>query len=395
MALELFKPFVMKQLVDEELAQNIKSAKRMVERRKPQVWDVLDDVIKEHPVLLNRAPTLHRLGIQAFEPVLVEGKAIQIHPLVCHRLQRRLRRRPDGRAPAAVGRGPGREPDAHAVGAQRARPAHGRPLVTPTQDMVIGAYYLTQGPGEVKDGKAGQPVQARDRADGAWHPIKTFRHVEAVERAYEAGDISLHEPIVLRSPQLEATAGQRQRGDLHAHDHRSGPLQRGPARGLRVRQRRRPQAATWAPSSDVLADAYPKAVVAETLDGIKNRCFRFATQSGLTFSIDDVRTPEDKQEILDEHEKEAEKVEDQFHRGIITDGERRQKEVEIWTDATDEVQHQLEENLAANPFNPIDMMVRSGARGEHHADPPDRGHARPRGQPPRRHDPPPDQVQLP
>ena len=110
MALELFKPFVMKKLVDAELAQNIKSAKRMVERRRPQVWDVLEEVIKEHPVLLNRAPTLHRLGIQAFEPVLVEGKAIQIHPLVCTRLQRRLRRRPDGRAPAAVGRGPGREP---------------------------------------------------------------------------------------------------------------------------------------------------------------------------------------------------------------------------------------------------------------------------------------------
>ena len=146
---------------------------------------------------------------------------------------------------------------------------------------------------------------------------------------------------------------------------------------------------------DVLADAYPKAVVAQTLDGLKNRCFRFATKSGLTVSIDDVRTPEDKQKILDDHEKQAEKVEDQFHKGVITDGERRQKEVEIWNDATAMIQHQLEENLAANPFNPIDMMVRSGARGEPHADPPDRGHAWPRGQPPRRHDPPADQVELP
>ena len=128
MALELFKPFVMKKLVDEELAQNIKSAKRMVERRRPQVWDVLDDVIKEHPVMLNRAPTLHRLGIQAFEPVLVEGKAHPDPPAGLHRLQRRLRRRPDGRAPAAVGRGAGRGPRADAVGANNIlSPADGPP----------------------------------------------------------------------------------------------------------------------------------------------------------------------------------------------------------------------------------------------------------------------------
>ena len=199
MALELFKPFVMKKLVDEELAQNIKSAKRMVERRKPQVWDVLDDVIKEHPVLLNRAPTLHRLGIQAFEPVLVEGKAIQIHPLVCQAFNADF----DGDQMAvhlplsAEAQAESRilMLSAHNV----LSPAHGRPLVTPTQDMVIGAYYLTQGPGEVKE--AGEPiVRSATASDGDWHPIRTYRHIEAVERAYEAGDITLHEPIILRVP---------------------------------------------------------------------------------------------------------------------------------------------------------------------------------------------------
>ena len=175
MALELFKPFVMKKLVDAELAQNIKSAKRMVERRRPQVWDVLEDVIKEHPVLLNRAPTLHRLGIQAFEPVLVEGKAIQIHPLVCTRLQRRLRRRPDGRPPAAVGRGPGRGPRAHAVGQQHAVAGRRPP-----------ARHAHPG----HDHRRLLPHRAWSRAARA-RAGSSARSTQ-VERAYEAGDLDLH-----------------------------------------------------------------------------------------------------------------------------------------------------------------------------------------------------------
>jgi len=358
MALELFKPFVMKKLVDEELAQNIKSAKRMVERRKPQVWDVLDDVIKEHPVLLNRAPTLHRLGIQAFEPVLVEGKAIQIHPLVCQAFNADF----DGDQMAvhlplsAEAQAESRilMLSAHNV----LSPAHGRPLVTPTQDMVIGAYYLTQGPGEVNPD---DPHLVRRHKDDEWRPIKTFRRAEAVERAYEAGDISLHEPVVLRVPELELTPAN---GTAATYDVTTT--------GRVLFNEVLPEGFEYVNHVvrkgdmgaivDVLADAYPKAVVAQTLDALKNRCFRFATKSGLTVSVDDVRTPGDKQQILDEHEKQAEKVEEQFRKGVITDGERRQKEVEIWNDATATIQHQLEEGLKANPFNPIDMMVRSGAR---------------------------------
>ena len=190
MALELFKPFVMKALVDRELAQNIKSAKRMVERRRPQVWDVLEDVIKEHPVLLNRAPTLHRLGIQAFEPVLVEGKAIQIHPLVCTAFNADF----DGDQ-MAVHLPLSAEAQAESrvlmLSANNIlSPAHGRPLVTPTQDMIIGAYYLT----ELVEG---------DKGEG-----RVFGSVGEALQAYEAGDISLHAKINLRD-----TNGRHRNGD--------------------------------------------------------------------------------------------------------------------------------------------------------------------------------------
>src|SRR2546429_1546974 len=182
MALELFKPFVMKRLVDAELAQNIKSAKRMVERRRPQVWDVLEEVIKEHPVLLNRAPTLHRLGIQAFEPVLVEGKAIQIHPLVCTAFNAEL----DGDQ-MAVHLPLSAEAQAESrvlmLSANNIlSPASGRPLVTPTQDMVIGAYYLT----ELVPGAKGEG--------------RVFRHMHELERAYEEGTVDLHAEIEFRGP---------------------------------------------------------------------------------------------------------------------------------------------------------------------------------------------------
>src|SRR3712207_6577122 len=193
MALELFKPFVMKRLVDTELAQNIKSAKRMVERRRPQVWDVLEEVIKEHPVLLNRAPTLHRLGIQAFEPVLVEGKAIQIHPLVCTAFNADF----DGDQ-MAVHLPLSAEAQAEArvlmLSANNVlSPAHGRPLVTPTQDMIIGAYYLTESvAGEAGEGRA-------------------FRDVTDAERAYEQGEITLHTLIKVRNADAEPGSDDRWR----------------------------------------------------------------------------------------------------------------------------------------------------------------------------------------
>ncbi len=338
MALELFKPFVMKKLVDAELAQNIKSAKRMVERRRPQVWDVLEEAIKEHPVMLNRAPTLHRLGIQAFEPVLVEGKAIQIHPLVCTAFNADF----DGDQ-MAVHLPLSAEAQAEArvlmLSANNVlSPAHGRPLVTPTQDLIIGGYYLTE---QVED------------ALGAG---RVFRHLHEVERAYEDGHVGLHAVVTFR--QVDADG---ERSDLQTTPGRLIFNAALPDDFRYINQR--VDKKVMGQIVDELAHDFPKAVVATSLDAIKNLCYRFASKSGITISVDDVKTPDAKAAILDAHEQRAQKVEDQFRKGIITDGERRQKEVEIWTAATDEVRREMELGLRAEQFNPIEMMVGSGARG--------------------------------
>ncbi|MYB88267.1 MAG: DNA-directed RNA polymerase subunit beta', partial [Acidimicrobiaceae bacterium] len=345
MALELFKPFVMKKLVDVELAPNIKSAKRMVERRRPQVWDVLEDVIREHPVLLNRAPTLHRLGIQAFEPVLVEGKAIQIHPLVCAAFNADF----DGDQ-MAVHLPLSAEAQAEArvlmLSANNVlSPAHGRPLVTPTQDMIIGAHYLTEMVAE---------------AAGAG---RAFRTIDEVRFAYENGDLSLHAPIEYRGAEdllLAPANGDGARyepttaGRVFFND--ALPAGFGYVNDV-VGQRRMGELV------DRLARGFQVAEVARSLDEIKDICFQYASRSGLTISIDDVRTPKQKTEILDRYEKQADKIERQFRRGIITDGERRQLEVEVWSEATEEVTGRMKDELESDAFNPVNMMVSSGARG--------------------------------
>jgi DNA-directed RNA polymerase subunit beta' len=361
MALELFKPFVMKKLVDEGLAQNIKSAKRMVERRKPQVWTILEDVVSEHPVLLNRAPTLHRLGIQAFEPVLVEGKAIRIHPLVCAAFNADF----DGDQ-MAVHMPLSSEAQAEArvlmLSANNVlSPAHGRPLVTPTQDMVIGAYYMTtETEGQVGEGKV-------------------FRNLDDLQWAVESGVVHLHARIQFRSdeyPELIETPAN----GVSATWHTTTPG-RVIFNAALPRKSITPIEVAGLPGKQItfvnqqigkrelglivddLARHYPKMVVAGCLDDLKDVCFEYASRSGLTVSIDDVKTPPEKAEILERHEKDAEKVEAQFRRGIITDGERRQKEVEIWNSATSEVTQVMIKALEADPSNPIDMMVKSGARG--------------------------------
>jgi DNA-directed RNA polymerase subunit beta' len=344
MALELFKPFVMKKLVDSELAQNIKSAKRMVERRRPQVWDVLEEVIKEHPVLLNRAPTLHRLGIQAFEPVLVEGKAIQIHPLVCHAFNADF----DGDQ-MAVHLPLSAEAQAESrilmlSANNMLSPADGRPLVTPTQDMVIGAYYLTES------------------LDGAQGEGGVYRHLHHLERAYESGALDLHAMIEFRTPGLIDSPANGSAATYHRTTAGRVFFNTALPESFGF-VNERVDKKVMGRIVDRLARLYDKADAEAALDGIKGLCFKYATRSGLTISVDDVKTPSEKKGILDGHEKEAEKVENQFRRGIITDGERRQKEVEIWTTATEEVRSAMEHALKAEKFNPIDMMVGSGARG--------------------------------
>ena len=341
MALELFKPFVMKRLADQQLAQNIKSAKRMVERRRPQVWDVLEEVIKEHPVLLNRAPTLHRLGIQAFEPVLVEGKAIHLHPLVCTAFNADF----DGdqmavHLPLSV------EAQAEArvlmLSANNIlSPASGRPIVTPQQDLVIGGFYLT-----------------RDDA-GLAGEGRVFKSMWEVTRALDEGSLDLHAKIKMiesvdgSSSRFETTAGRLLFEEALPEDftqrfgHITSPIRKKEF-GVIVER---------------LSDNYPKAEIASSLDAIKNLCYRYASQSGLTVSVDDVKTPSNKRTILDGYEKQAEKVETQFRRGIITDGERRSQEVRIWTQATSDVQKAMEKEFEELRFNPVDMMISSGARG--------------------------------
>ncbi len=345
MALELFKPFVMKRLVDHELAQNIKSAKRMVERRRPQVWDVLEEVIKEHPVLLNRAPTLHRLGIQAFEPVLVEGKAIQIHPLVCTAFNADF----DGDQ-MAVHLPLSAEAQAESrvlmLSANNIlSPASGRPIVTPTQDMVIGAYYLTE-------------LVKGDKGEG-----RTFRHMWEVLSAVDEGSLSLHAPDPpargARRPtatrkETVTTAGRMLFEEALPPDYpdRFGHVE------APIRKRDMGVIVERLSENYAQGRGRPRRSTASRTSATATRRSRASPSRSRTS-----RPRPRRRSILDRFEKEADKVENQFRRGIITDGERRQQEVRIWTDATDQVRDAMEKALKAEQFNPIDMMVGSGARG--------------------------------
>lgn len=347
MALELFKPFVMKRLVDLSHAQNIKSAKRMVERARPVVWDVLEEVITEHPVLLNRAPTLHRLGIQAFEPQLIEGKAIQIHPLVCSAFNADF----DGDQ-MAVHLPLSAEAQAEARILMLStnnilKPSDGRPVTMPTQDMIIGLFFLTTD-------REGQPGEGRAFASPA----------EAI-MAFDRGEISLQSKIKIRFTDivpplelgadweegqaltLETTLGRALFNETLPPDY--------PYVNYEVGKK-----ALGAIVND-LAERYTKVEVAASLDALKDTGFRWATFSGVTVSIDDVTTPANKADILSGYESQAAKVQKQFERGLVTDEERRQELIEIWTQASNEVGKAMEGNF--DRANPIYMMVDSGASG--------------------------------
>lgn len=333
MALELFKPFVMKRLVDLNHAQNIKSAKRMVERARPVVWDVLEEVIAEHPVLLNRAPTLHRLGIQAFEPQLVEGKAIQIHPLVCTAFNADF----DGDQ-MAVHLPLSAEAQAEArilmlSSNNILSPANGRPITSPTQDMVLGLYHLTMSrKGELGEGRA-------------------FSSVSEAIMAHDQHSVSLQAKIKIRldnsTETIETTLGRALFNEALPADF--------PFVDLDVTKKQ------LGGIIDRLAEFYPKVVVAQTLDALKSLGFHWATRAGITIGIEDVVTPPRKKEILESYETQADKVQSQYEKGLITDDERRQELIEIWTKATAEVGKEMEENFPR--VNPVWMMVFSGARG--------------------------------
>ena len=337
MALELFKPFVMKRLVDTELAQNIKSAKRMVERRRAQVWDVLEEVIKEHPVFLNRAPTLHRLGIQAFEPVLVEGKAIQIHPLVCTAFNADF----DG--------------DQMAVHLPLSAEAQAEARIL----MLSANNILSPATGRpIVDAHPGHGLRRLLPHRCRWTARRARAACSATSTRSSRPTRRATSTCTPRSSSASPTRdGDERRRRYDELDDHAGPalLQQGAARRTSRfvndvdRQDRTRRSASIV---EELADNYPKAVVAESLDKIKDLGFRYAAQSGLTISIDDVKTPPDKAAILDRYEKEAEKTETQFKRGIITDDERRQKEIEIWTTANSEVGRAMEKHARPRRVQP-------------------------------------------
>ena len=351
MAIELFRPFVMKKLVEDGVANNIKSAKKMVDRQKPEVWDALDVVIKEHPVLLNRAPTLHRLGIQAFEPVLVEGRALKLHPLACTAYNADF----DGDQ-MAIHVPLSAEAQAEARILMLSvnnllRPQDGHPHSIPTQDMVLGSYYLTYVREEEGTGMA-------------------FSTPEEALMAYQAGVVTLHSPIKVRVTKtidgvekyktVETTIGRiifnepipqdlgfvDRTDPEHAFDYEVG---------FRVDKKKLGEII------DRCIQKHGFTISAEVLDSIKAQGYKFSTRSGMTISIADMVVPEAKKEKIAETEKKVLAIEKQYRRGLITNDERYRMVVAEWERTTGEVAKALMDNL--DEFNPINIMATSGARG--------------------------------
>ncbi len=368
MALELFKPFVMSRLVERKQVQNIKAAKKLVESEFPEVWDILEEVISEHPVMLNRAPTLHRLGIQAFEPVLIEGKAIQLHPLVCTAFNADF----DGdqmavHLPLSV------EAQAEArilmlSSNNILSPAHGRPIAVPTQDMILGCYYLTyfEGPDLSKidpyDNKALEALEPKPRP---------FGDVAEVEHAYAEKRIEIQDPILFRweAGRLLTTVGRAlfnsavaaaleeyfgedwdkegPEGTIRRHDYE-----------FQNRVFTKNEMSTFV--SD-LVEYYGAIAVAHLLDVLKDLGFKYASVAGVTISKNDIVVPPDKDEILQGYEEKVRHIQDEYLRGNLTDSERRERVTDLWTDATEKVAEAMEKNFRR--LNPVYMMANSGARG--------------------------------
>lgn len=349
MALELFKPFVMKRLVDLNHAQNIKSAKRMVERSRPVVWDVLEEVINEHPVMLNRAPTLHRLGIQAFEPVLIEGKAIQIHPLVCTAFNADF----DGDQMAVhVPLSPEAQAEARVLMLSSNNilsPGSGKPITTPTQDMVLGIYHMTR------------------KTVGAKGEGRSFSSLGEAIMAYDKQELSIQSQIKIRLQNVfPGASDESPEGWTFGN-----PLILETTLGRAIFNEALPNNYPFV-NSDVdkkrlgnlitdLTEKYPKIQVAQTLDELKDVGFYWATRSGVTISIADVIPPPEKDALMKKSEDLASKVQKNFERGMVSDLERRQELIDIWTKATDEIAEAMEKNFPID--NPVWIMANSGARG--------------------------------
>ena len=332
MALELFKPFIMHALVRKGLAHNIKSAKRIVERARPEVWDVLDEVIEDRPVLLNRAPTLHRLGIQAFEPVLVEGSAIQLHPLVCFAYNADF----DGDQMAV------HVPLSYEAVAEARQvllstrnllsPSDGEPVVAPTLDMVLGCYYMT--------------VDGAPREDG---DVRAFGAADEVRTAYDLGHVRIHDPIRLRDngSLLETTVGRVLFNSIIPDS-------------LGFRNEVMDKKALRSLVSSVYQEQGPERTV-EFVDAIKDIGFRYATQSGISIAVSDISVPQAKGELMANADERIDALEEQFQMGLMTENERYLAAIDVWQEATDQIQGALEDSL--DRLGPLALMADSGAKG--------------------------------
>jgi DNA-directed RNA polymerase subunit beta' len=368
MALELFKPFVMSRLVERKQVQNIKAAKKLVESEFPEVWDILDDVINEHPVLLNRAPTLHRLGIQAFEPVLIEGKAIQLHPLVCTAFNADF----DGdqmavHLPLSV------EAQAEArilmlSSNNILSPAHGRPIAVPTQDMILGCYYMTyfEGPNLTEiDALDAQALMSLDIKP------RPFGNVSELEHAYAERLIGIQDPILFRweGGRLLTTVGRaflnsavvaslkEYFGEEWEKAGPEGTIRRDDYE-FQNKVFTKNEMSTFV--SD-LVEYYGAIAVAHLLDVLKDLGFKYASIAGVTISKNDIVVPPDKEQILEGYEIRVRHLQAEYLRGNLTESERREKVTEQWTQATEEVADAMEKNFRR--LNPVYMMANSGARG--------------------------------
>ncbi len=352
MALELFKPFVMKRLVETGVAENIKRSRKMVERATDEVWDALEVVIKDHPVLLNRAPTLHRLGIQAFEPVLIEGRAIKLHPLVCTAFNADF----DGdQMPVHVPLSAEAQAEARFLMLSTnnlLKPSDGRPVTVPTQDMVLGSYYLTLiRPGEIGEGKA-------------------FRDIDEAKMAYEEGVIGLHALIKIRMTKevngemvtklVETTIGRVIFNEPIPQN--LGFVDRSnPENAFKLE-------ADFLVNKKMLGKIIAKcikihgtAVTSDVLDKIKNQGYRYSTRSGITVASCDATIPPKKAELLAEAEKKIEQIDALYQQGLISAERKSENVIETWEKCTSQVAAELKNNF--DRYNPIYMMLDSGARG--------------------------------
>lgn len=359
MALELFKPFVMKRLVELKEAQNVKAAKRMVERANPKVWDVLAEVIREHPVLLNRAPTLHRLGIQAFEPQLIEGKAIQLHPLVCGAFNADF----DGDQ-MAVHLPLGAEAQAEArilmlSSNNILKPSDGRPVTMPSQDMIIGTYYLTSDPDPA--------VEVERDAEGN-EIVPAFSSFAEAVMAYDFGKLHVNAACDIRFEEgIAAPEGWEPPEDWNE----GSPITLRTSLGRALFNTSLPETFPYVNYVvdkkqlgnivNALAENYSRVEVAASLDALKANGFYWSTWSGITVAFADVVSPEAKQEILIRYENEAAEIEEQFELGALTEDDRYASLIDIWTKATAEVAEAMRENFPQR--NTVYQMVVSGARG--------------------------------